>query len=337
LYTKDRIDPQKLYTIASACEKTARRYNLEGEQQGDVSSLLREFTPILPGACPVCGTGDRQNHRVLGRFPRRTYRSCPYCGMIYMLRLSKPPIEYETDYFFGSYKQQYGKTYLEDFPNLVKTGKTRLRQIRSILPRTGEGTPRLLDLGCAYGPFLTAARDEGFSPVGMDPAEDAIRYVRDELGFPAFQGFFPESPPEFQDQEFEIITLWYVIEHFEDPRRALMEINRLLKPGGILAFATPSFGGISRMKSRKNFLEKSPADHWTLWSPRRCRKILDSLGFTVKKIRITGHHPERFPLAGSFLTKKPSPVYGFFYGISVILGLGDTFEVYAVKNKRRVP
>ncbi|MDR0689555.1 MAG: methyltransferase domain-containing protein [Spirochaetaceae bacterium] len=341
LYTNNRLDPQKLYAVAGACEKIARRYNLEGERPGDrardLARLLREFTPIPPDACPVCGKGERRNHRVLDRFPRRTYRSCPHCGMVYMLRLSKPSIEYETDYFFGAYKRQYGKTYLEDFPSLVKTGKIRLKHIRALLPRAKGGTPRLLDLGCAYGPFLAAARDGGFSPVGMDPVEDAIRYVRDELGFPAFQGFFPESPPEFRGQDFEVITLWYVIEHFEAPRRVLMEINRLLKPGGVLAFATPSFGGISRLKSRKKFLEKSPADHWTLWSPRRCGKILKSLGFRVKKIRITGHHPERFPLIGPFLTKKTGPVYSFFYGISVIFGLGDTFEVYAIKNKRRGP
>jgi SAM-dependent methyltransferase len=252
--------------------------------------------------------------------------------MVYMLRLSKPTIKYETDYFLGAYKQQYGKTYLEDFPNLVKTGKNRLRRIRSFLSPSGEGIPRLLDLGCAYGPFLTAAWDGGFSPVGMDPAEDAIRYVREQLGFSAYYGFFPESSLEFQDHSFEVITLWYVIEHFEDPRRALTEINRLLKPGGVMAFATPSFGGISRLKSRKDFLEKSPSDHWTLWSPRQCGKILGFLGFTVKKILITGHHPERFPLVGSLLTKRTGPVYCFFYWLSVIFGLGDTFEIYAVKK-----
>jgi 2-polyprenyl-3-methyl-5-hydroxy-6-metoxy-1,4-benzoquinol methylase len=247
-----------------------------------------------------------------------------------MLRLSKPPIKYETDYFFAEYKQQYGKTYLEDFSNLVRMGKTRLRWIQALLTQREER--RLLDLGCAYGPFLAAARDGGFSPVGMDPAEDAVRYVREELGIPAFQGLFPESPPEFRDHSFAIITLWYVIEHFEDPRRALREINRLLKPGGVMAFATPSFGGISCLKSQRRFLEKSPSDHWTLWHPRTCGKILGSFGFKVKKIRITGHHPERFPLVGPFLTKKTGGAYRFFYGISMIFGLGDTFEVYAIKT-----
>ncbi|MFP3088969.1 methyltransferase domain-containing protein [Treponema sp. TIM-1] len=329
LYTKNRLDPQKLHAIALASEKIARRYNLDGDQRQSLASLLRDLSPILPPVCPVCGGRDCRDHRVLARFPRRTYRSCPRCGMVYMLRLSQPSIKYETDYFFGEYKQQYGKTYLEDFSNLVRMGKSRLRRIQSLLSRPGERW--LLDLGCAYGPFLTAAREGGFSPVGMDPAEDAVRYVRDELGFSAFQGLFPDSPPEFQDRSFEVITLWYVIEHFKDPQRALREINRLLKPGGVMALATPSFGGISRLKSRKKFLEKSPSDHWTLWHPRQCEKILGSFGFDVKKILITGHHPERFPLVGPFLTKKTGWAYGFFYRISVIFGLGDTFEVYAIK------
>jgi hypothetical protein len=55
-------------------------------------------------------------------------------------------------------------------------------------------------------------------------------------------------------------------------------------------------------------------------------------GFTVKKIVITGHHPERFPLAGRLITGKKGPLYGFLLLLSRIFGLGDTFEVYAVKD-----
>jgi SAM-dependent methyltransferase len=128
------------------------------------------------------------------------------------------------------------------------------------------------------------------------------------------------------------VSLWYVIEHFEDPRRALEEIHRLLKPGGVLAFSTPSFSGISRRKSRRAFLEQSPPDHWTLWSPGDCRKILDTFGFTLKKIVSTGHHPERFPLLGSRAKNKAGAVYRLLAGISRVFRLGDTFEVYGVKK-----
>jgi SAM-dependent methyltransferase len=259
--------------------------------------------------------------------------------MVYMLRSTPPPIEYEADYFFGFYKKQYGKTYLQDFPGLIRTGKERLRRIEALLhPAGGEEERRLLDIGCAYGPFLAAARDRGFSPLGIDPVAEAVRYVREELRIPAVRGFFPLSPEDnpageglFMEGGFTVVSLWYVIEHFENPRRVLAEIYRLLKPGGVLAFSTPSFSGISGRKSPRDFLEKSPPDHWTVWTPRRCGKLLAAYGFSLQKILVTGHHPERFPLIGRFLGGKRGPVYRFFYLLSRIFRLGDTFEVYGVK------
>jgi 2-polyprenyl-3-methyl-5-hydroxy-6-metoxy-1,4-benzoquinol methylase len=253
-----------------------------------------------------------------------------------MERLKLPSIEYEADYFFDSYKRQYGKTYLEDFPNLKKTGKTRLHRIRRLLAKK-EGRvseERLLDIGCAYGPFLAAAREGGFAAVGIDPAEDAVAYVRDKLRIPAYRGFFPDRARRElnREQGFAAVTLWYVIEHFRDPREALTEIHRLLEGGGVLAFSTPSFSGISGRKSRAAFLKASPEDHWTIWDPRRVPRILGSFGFEVRKTVISGHHPERFPVIGGLLARKRGPLYRLCYGMSRVFGWGDTFEVYAVKR-----
>jgi 2-polyprenyl-3-methyl-5-hydroxy-6-metoxy-1,4-benzoquinol methylase len=247
-----------------------------------------------------------------------------------MLRSSPPAIEYASDYFFDSYKSQYGKTYLEDFPNLVAVGKKRLSVLKR-LAGPNRGGMRLLDIGCAYGPFLSAAREEGFSVQGIDPASDAVRYVREELGIPAQEGFFPDPSPgsALKAGSFQVIALWYVIEHFEDLRRVAAEINRLLAPGGALAFSTPSFSGISGKKSLTAFLEKSPPDHWTIWSPGICGRLLAEYGFRMKKIRVTGHHPERFPLGNHF--KRGGLLWNLLLYLSRFFGLGDTFECYAIK------
>jgi 2-polyprenyl-3-methyl-5-hydroxy-6-metoxy-1,4-benzoquinol methylase len=255
-----------------------------------------------------------------------------------MDRLNPPPIEYDKEYFFGAYRKQYGKTYIEDFPNLIATAKKRLAVIKSLLPAgTGitDNGNALLDIGCAYGPFLAAAREEGFSPQGIDPAEDAVRYVTQTLGIPAVQGFFPEvGSGEWGAGSggYHAVTLWYVIEHFRDCVPVFAEIQKLLKPGGVLAFSTPSFSGVSGRASLRRFLEHSPADHRTIWSPASCKKALKAAGFTVKKIVICGHHPERFPLLGKLAKSKKSPLYGLLSAVSRIFGLGDTFEVYAIRE-----
>jgi SAM-dependent methyltransferase len=179
---------------------------------------------------------------------------------------------------------------------------------------------------------LAAAGESGFTPLGIDPAAPAVSYVSRRLGVPALRGFFPDPSlsEALEPRSFDVVSLWYVVEHFRDPGKALREINRLLKPGGIAAFSTPSLSGISGRSSLKRFLEQSPPDHWTIWTPRHCGKILALFGFELKKVVITGHHPERFP-GGRRLAGKPGPAYRFFNAISRILGLGDTFEVYARK------
>jgi 2-polyprenyl-3-methyl-5-hydroxy-6-metoxy-1,4-benzoquinol methylase len=262
-----------------------------------------------------------------------------------MDRTCPPPIEYEREYFFDAYKKQYGKTYLEDFPNLVAMAKRRIKHISQRLHTTGTkgqrsqseeksgDSPLLLDIGCAYGPFLVAAKEEGFSSIGIDPAGDAVRYVQETLNIPSIQGFFPNCQlPAPNSQLYDVVTLWYVIEHFTDCLTVLAEVKKLLKPGGILAFSTPSFSGISGRKSLRKFLENSPADHFTIWSPKMCKKALTLAGFKVKKIVTSGCHPERFPLLGKFAKSAKSPLYSLLMVISKIFGLGDTFEVYSQEN-----
>jgi hypothetical protein len=50
---------------------------------------------------------------------------------------------------------------------------------------------------------------------------------------------------------------------------------------------------------------------------------------------VTGHHPERFPWVGERLGDPGSSYRGLLfrltYRLSSLIGLGDTFEVYAVK------
>ena len=298
-----------------------------------LGELINSFSPIINYSCPVCNS---ENTYAIARFNDRTYRRCRRGGLIFMDRLIPVPIEYEKEYFFESYKKQYGKTYLEDFENIKKNGKNRLKIIGKILQNENRdsGLPTLLDIGCAYGPFLDAARDEGYSVFGIDPAKDAVDYVKQKLGITAEQGLFPFSYSMLSDsQHYSVITLWYVMEHFTECKIILNEIKRILKEGGLMAFSVPSFSGISGSTNLNKFLYESPADHFTVWSPGIVRKVLSLAGFKVKRIIITGHHPERFPIFGKFANNKKSFLYFILLAISRIFKLGDTFEVYTVKKE----
>ncbi|MDR1256816.1 MAG: methyltransferase domain-containing protein [Spirochaetaceae bacterium] len=334
-----RLNTAALAKIALRCGEAARRYGLDAEQRETLAAYIDRMAPKTSPVCPLCAYARPV---VAGRFAGRTYRRCPRCGTLYMNRSEPPDIRYTEAYFFENYKKQYGKTYLEDFPNLTAMARRRLAVIKRLAGNCNGR--RLLDIGCAYGAFAAAARGEGFDCVGMDGSAAAASYAQNELQITAFQGFFPEAaatqePHEQFRHKFDVITLWYVIEHFETARAggscavktALEKIHGLLNLGGILAFSTPNLRGVSGRLSLRKFLEKSPTDHWTIWSGRSVKKVLPRFGFAIKRIVVTGHHPERFPFCSRLAPR--SFAYKVVMALSVIFRLGDTFEVYAEKRE----
>ena len=108
-------------------------------------------------------------------------------------------------------------------------------------------------------------------------------------------------------------------------------MSKILRKGGVFAFSTPSAQGVSGRFNTQSFFQNSPADHYTLWEPSTCANILRRYGFKVQKIVSTGHHPERFPrMSGK---KKSGFMFKVYSAASKFFSLGDTFEVYCVKEK----
>ena len=237
--------------------------------------------------------------------------------------------KYQKEYFFEDYKKQYGKTYEEDFESIKAQGMRRVSVIKGLAGR-GES---LLDIGCAYGPFLSAAADNGFNPFGTDIADDAVAYVQNTLKLPAVRSAFPEidTADEFGISQFDVVTMWYVIEHFKDLGAVLRKVSSLVKKGGIFAFSTPSGQGISAVSDKDHFYEISPTDHYTIWEPSKADYILRQFGFKVEKIVSTGHHPERFPSIKKSGAKKGSLRWKMTDALSHAKKLGDTVEIYCKK------
>ncbi len=299
-------------------------------------TLLASLRPQGKPRCPVCA---RDGNSVLARFPERTYRLCRECGVTYLESFASAPTKYGARYFGQEYKAHYGRTYLEDFQAIKNASRDRLRIIRAMAGESLRGD--IVDVGCAYGPFLSAVKDEALPCFGLDVSDEAVRYVRKSLGIPAVCSSFEAVKRRQLPGLISALTLWYVIEHFTDVGLVLRKAAALLSSGGILAFSTPNGQGISARKDLRAFLDNSPPDHFTIFRPAGLGRILASYGFELRRVRITGHHPERFPgLLGRLGTGDASgsrdaygsrAASGAVAAASRLLRMGDTFEAYAVK------
>ncbi|MCR4821909.1 MAG: methyltransferase domain-containing protein, partial [Treponema sp.] len=300
---------------------------------------LGDFIKLLAGGkrnpCPVCrDENSSYENPIVARTSLHTFRRCRTCGMLYMSWTHAMDKNYNSSYFFEDYKKQYGKTYLDDFKN-IKKQCVRRTSIVDMLYRSSHKavTPCVLDIGCAFGPYLDAANDAGWQVFGTDISKEAVDYVQNTLHYPASTATFPDFNPaeEFGVRNFDAVTMWYVIEHFSNLDSVLKGVSKILKNGGIFAFSTPSATGVSGRFNTQSFFQNSPTDHFTLWEPGRAASILKKYGFKVCKIVSTGHHPERFPnLKGH---KASSLKFALYSTASRFFGLGDTFEVYCKKEK----
>ena len=308
-------------------------------KEGAGKKSLGDFIKLLScgkrNPCPICRDDDASHENpIVARTTLHTFRRCKTCGMLYMSWTHASDKNYNSSYFFEDYKKQYGKTYLDDFKN-IKKQCVRRTSVVDMLYRSDHKavTPAVLDIGCAFGPYLDAANDSGWQVFGTDISKEAVDYVQNSLHYPAAVASFPDFDPvsEFGVKNFDAVTMWYVIEHFQDLDSVLRGVSKILKNGGIFAFSTPSASGVSGRFNTQSFFQNSPTDHFTLWEPGRAASILKRYGFKVCKVVSTGHHPERFPnLKGQ---KSTSLKFALYSTASHFFGLGDTFEVYCKKEK----
>jgi len=159
----------------------------------------------------------------------------------------------------------------------------------------------LLDIGAAYGQFLQVARDNGFQVSGIEPNKESVRIAKEKFNLNLQQGFFDKN---YHNQEqFDVITNFHVIEHVLDPLEFVRTIRNDLKNGGIAVFETPNTCSINFFMTRKKNIYILPNEHIFLFSPK-------SLGYLLKENGLKVIYQKR---TGIFWHKRPKSLAGKIY------------------------
>ena len=127
----------------------------------------------------------------------------------------------------------------------------------------------LLDVGCGTGWFSASACKWGARVTSLDLGERLLSKVAKKCDSDRIVGNILELP--FRDQAFDIVVCSEVIEHTANPPRALEELQRVLRTGGILALTTPNRLWKFAIYIA-NALKVRPyegLENWTSWSSMR--------------------------------------------------------------------
>jgi 2-polyprenyl-6-hydroxyphenyl methylase/3-demethylubiquinone-9 3-methyltransferase len=107
-----------------------------------------------------------------------------------------------------------------------------------LLPDETLAGRRLLDVGCGTGWFSRVAKARGASVVSLDIGIELLKKVREKCETERVAG--DACALCFPDGVFDIVLATESIEHTLDPKRALAELHRVLKPGGSLVVTVPN-------------------------------------------------------------------------------------------------
>ena len=158
------------------------------------------------------------------------------------------------------------------------------------------GSPRLLDVGCGEGEFLTDMQALGWAGHGVDPSSEAVAIAR-ARGLRVTEGAFPEVPLELGS--FDAVTFRLVLEHIRDPVAAVQACHRALKPRGIVWIATPSLDSEAHRLYGEHWIHLQPPRHAVVYSPASLTRLLTRSGFAVMSRKPSRHALWSFRLSAA--------------------------------------
>ena len=111
-----------------------------------------------------------------------------------------------------------------------------LRRKVALINKLSKGR-KLLDMGAGTGHFLSVAQQKGWEVTGLEPDSDARALAasmnRVEL--------LPQDQlHQLPSGQYDVITLWHVLEHVYHLQRDMARLSDLLKPDGTLVIAVPN-------------------------------------------------------------------------------------------------
>lgn len=271
--------------------------------------------------CPLCSSTsvslkfNIRDHFVTGEtFPLYT---CNNCGFLFT---QDHPDENAISGYYESESYISHSNTSEGFINKLYKFVRKLmlkRKTRLVKSVSGLDNGNILDVGSGTGHFLKSMKDAGWRTTGIEINKSAREFSTSVFNIPVYNSI-DELPG---DIKFDCITLWHVLEHFQEPEEYVLKLKNHLNPGGIFVIALPN----SDSYDSHHYKEK-----WAAYDVPRHLWHFDPGTFTIfaKKASVELSGTRYLPfdvfyismLSEKYSDKKFSNIRGLFKGLLFATG-----------------
>ena len=155
---------------------------------------------------------------------------------------------------------------------------------------------KALDLGCGTGNYTLELKKRGFDVIGLDASEGMLKIARSK-GLNCIKGDAYSLP--FPDESFDLVLSVTMFEFIHEPEKVLVEIHRVLKPGGEVVIGT--MNGRSAwflFKRLKSLFVETAYRYARFYTPKELEGLVRKAGFNNVESAGVIFFPSFWPFLG---------------------------------------
>ncbi len=192
---------------------------------------------------------------------------------------------------------------------------------------------KILDIGAGVGDFLSVAKKDGWEIIGVEPSEKAKAIAKNK------GVTFVESLNDLENNSFDVITMWHVLEHVPDLENQIKDLKRLIKPSGTIIIAVPNFNSFDAKYYGSFWAAYDVPIHLWHFSKTAIKKLFAKENLELQKVL-----PMKFDsfyvslLSEKYKTGKMNFIKAFFIGLRSNWAARQNMEysshIYVLKNAK---